>query len=83
MSLRLFVDHCVPDSLIQALRCADYKVFILKDHILDYYITLIRGIIQKAFLQKIVNSPYDSIETIFKLGVMKRATELFVGVHFK
>ncbi len=33
MSLRFFADHCVPNSVIQALRGAGHEVFILKEHI--------------------------------------------------
>jgi predicted nuclease of predicted toxin-antitoxin system len=33
MSLKFFADHCVPNSVIQALRGAGHKVFILKEHI--------------------------------------------------
>jgi predicted nuclease of predicted toxin-antitoxin system len=33
MSLRFFTDHCVPNSVIQALRDAGYEIFILKEHI--------------------------------------------------
>lgn len=33
MSLRFFADHCVPSSIIHALRDAGYEVFILKEHI--------------------------------------------------
>ncbi len=33
MSLRFFTDHCVPNSVIQALRDAGHEVFILKEHI--------------------------------------------------
>ena len=33
MRLRFFVDHCVPNSVIQALRGAGHEVFILKEHI--------------------------------------------------
>ena len=33
MSLRFFIDHCVPNSVIRALRDAGYEVFILKEHI--------------------------------------------------
>ena len=34
MSLRFFTDHCVPNSIIQALRNAGHDVFALKKHIL-------------------------------------------------
>jgi len=34
MSLRLFTDHCVPNSITQALRDAGHDVFVLKEHIL-------------------------------------------------
>ena len=33
MSLRFFADHCVPTSVIQALRDAEHSVFVLRDHI--------------------------------------------------
>ncbi len=33
MSLRFFVDHCVPNSVIQALRDAGHDVLVLKEHI--------------------------------------------------
>ncbi len=33
MSLRFFADHCVPNSVTQALRDAGHEVFILKEHI--------------------------------------------------
>ena len=33
MSLRLFTDQCVPNSVTQALREAGHDVFILKEHI--------------------------------------------------
>ena len=33
MSLNFFADHCVPTSIIQALTKAEYKVFVLSDHI--------------------------------------------------
>ena len=33
MGLRFFVDHCVPNSVIQALRGAGHEVFILNEHI--------------------------------------------------
>ena len=33
MSLRFFADHCVPTSVIQALRDAGHSVFLLRDHI--------------------------------------------------
>jgi predicted nuclease of predicted toxin-antitoxin system len=33
MSLRLFTDQCVPNSVTQALRDAGHDVFILKEHI--------------------------------------------------
>jgi len=33
MSLRFFTDHCVPNSVTQALREAGHDVFILKEHI--------------------------------------------------
>lgn len=33
MSLRFFVDHCVPRSVIQALRGAGYEVLLLKQYI--------------------------------------------------
>lgn len=33
MSLRFFIDHCVPNSVIQTLRDAGHTVFILKEHI--------------------------------------------------
>jgi predicted nuclease of predicted toxin-antitoxin system len=33
MSLRLFTDHCVPNSVTQELRDAGHDVFVLKEHI--------------------------------------------------
>jgi predicted nuclease of predicted toxin-antitoxin system len=33
MSLRFFADHCVPTSVIQALRDAEHSVFLLRDHV--------------------------------------------------
>ena len=33
MSLRFFADHCVPNSVIHALREAGHEIFILKAHI--------------------------------------------------
>ncbi|MFH0811578.1 MAG: DUF5615 family PIN-like protein [Pseudomonadota bacterium] len=33
MSLRFFTDHCVPNSVIQALRDTGHEVFILREHI--------------------------------------------------
>lgn len=33
MSLRFFTDHCVPNSVTQALRDAGHDVFILREHI--------------------------------------------------
>ena len=33
MSLRFFTDHCVPNSITQALRDAGHDVFVLKEHI--------------------------------------------------
>jgi predicted nuclease of predicted toxin-antitoxin system len=33
MSLRFFADHCVPNSVIQALRGAGHGVLILREHI--------------------------------------------------
>lgn len=33
MSLRFFTDHCVPNSVIQALRDAAHDVLLLKEHI--------------------------------------------------
>ncbi|MEI9479097.1 MAG: DUF5615 family PIN-like protein [Deltaproteobacteria bacterium] len=33
MSLRFFVDHCIPNSVFQELLDADYEVFRLKDYI--------------------------------------------------
>lgn len=33
MSLRFFADHCVPNSVIQALRDAAHDVLLLKEHI--------------------------------------------------
>jgi predicted nuclease of predicted toxin-antitoxin system len=33
MSLRFFTDHCVPNSIIQALRDARHTVLVLKEHI--------------------------------------------------
>ena len=33
MSLRFFTNHCVPNSVIQALRDAGHEVFILKERI--------------------------------------------------
>jgi nicotinamidase-related amidase len=33
MSLRLFADHCVPNSVIAALRAAGHEVLILTDHL--------------------------------------------------
>lgn len=33
MGLIFFTDHCVPNSIIQALRDAGYEVLLLKDHI--------------------------------------------------
>lgn len=33
MSLRFFADHCVPNSVIQALRDAGHDVLVLKEHI--------------------------------------------------
>lgn len=33
MSLRFFSDHCVPNTVIQALRDAGHTVFVLKEHI--------------------------------------------------
>ncbi|MCJ7547116.1 MAG: DUF5615 family PIN-like protein [Deltaproteobacteria bacterium] len=33
MALRFFTDHCVPSSIIQAIRDAGYEVLLLKDHI--------------------------------------------------
>lgn len=34
MSLKFFVDQCVPGSVIQFLRNADHEILILKEHIL-------------------------------------------------
>jgi len=33
MSLRLFADHCVPNSVVQALRDAGHEVLVLKEHL--------------------------------------------------
>ncbi len=33
MSLKFFADHCVPNTVIQALRNGGYRVFILREHI--------------------------------------------------
>ncbi len=33
MRLRFFVDHCIPNFIIQMLRNEDHEVFRLKDHI--------------------------------------------------
>ena len=33
MSLRFFTDHCVPNSITQALRDAGHDVFVLKEHV--------------------------------------------------
>ena len=33
MSLRFFVDHCVPNSVVKALRQSGHKVFLLKEHV--------------------------------------------------
>jgi predicted nuclease of predicted toxin-antitoxin system len=33
MSLRFFTDHCVPNSVAQTLRDAEYDVFVLREHI--------------------------------------------------
>ena len=33
MSLRLFVDHCVPNSVVIAFRNTNHEVFLLKDEI--------------------------------------------------
>ncbi|MGL5874245.1 MAG: DUF5615 family PIN-like protein [Xenococcaceae cyanobacterium] len=33
MSLRFFIDHCVPSSIAQIFRNANYEVFLLKDSI--------------------------------------------------
>jgi predicted nuclease of predicted toxin-antitoxin system len=33
MSLRLFADHCVPNSVIQTLRGAGHNVLVLREHI--------------------------------------------------
>ncbi len=33
MSLRFFIDHCVPSSIAQILRNANYEIFLLKDFI--------------------------------------------------
>lgn len=33
MSLRLFIDQCVPNSIIQILCDAEHEVFVLKDYI--------------------------------------------------
>ena len=33
MSLTFFADHCVPNSVIQALRGAGHEVFVLTEHI--------------------------------------------------
>ena len=33
MSLRLFIDQCVPNSIIQILRDAKHEVFVLRDYI--------------------------------------------------
>ncbi len=33
MSLKLFIDHCVPNSIIQILRDADHEVLLLRDYI--------------------------------------------------
>ncbi len=33
MSLRFFADHCVPNSVIQALRGAGHTVLILREHV--------------------------------------------------
>lgn len=33
MSLTFFADHCVPNSVIQALRGAGHEVFVLAEHI--------------------------------------------------
>lgn len=33
MSLRFFIDQCVPNSIIEILRNADHEVLILKDYI--------------------------------------------------
>lgn len=33
MSLRLFIDQCVPNSIIEILREAGHEVFVLRDYI--------------------------------------------------
>ncbi|OQA19719.1 MAG: hypothetical protein BWY64_00683 [bacterium ADurb.Bin363] len=33
MKLRFFADHCVPASIIQAIKPSGYEIFRLKDHI--------------------------------------------------
>jgi predicted nuclease of predicted toxin-antitoxin system len=33
MSLRFFADHCVPSSVIEALRNTGYEILLLKDHL--------------------------------------------------
>jgi len=33
MNLRLFIDHCVPHSIVQTLRGAGADVFILREHL--------------------------------------------------
>ena|SRR5438132_6886420 len=33
MSLRFFVDHCVPNSVVRALRDSGHEVFVLKEHV--------------------------------------------------
>ncbi|MCL1463334.1 DUF5615 family PIN-like protein [Argonema galeatum] len=33
MSLRLFIDQCVPNSIIQIIRDAEHEVFVLRDYI--------------------------------------------------
>jgi predicted nuclease of predicted toxin-antitoxin system len=35
MKLRFFADHCIPNSVIQAISSSGYEVFRLKDHILQ------------------------------------------------
>lgn len=33
MSLKLFIDHCVPNSIIQIIRDADHEILLLRDRI--------------------------------------------------
>lgn len=33
MGLKFFIDHCVPYSVIQILRSADYEALLLRDHL--------------------------------------------------